>query len=363
MTLLSKLVHKITTPGALRSVIPLLLLTMVKPSSAQTEEQIYQEYYESWYQIELIVFERIQRAAADPEAWPKTVSLSYPENVQFLFEEGELPEDEQPTPGQIEDPANNSVLLEKLADTESKNDPLNKKIIDSIKQSEIERITPKEKPFILLGSSLRAMNYEARVLSRDPAMRVLFHEIWRQPFSSQEEALPILITGGELFDQNFELEGTITLHLARYLHINTNLWLSQFEANFGQAIEHWPILPMRPEPAKPLTEEEIALELAQSNEQYDIDSSSVGNWRMDLKENTSSLNFNTNEQGSDNLNLFGDYNNLTEKPFLVKQIVAMKQKRRMRSGELHYLDHPRLGVIIRIDQYDPKPPSSEEDSE
>ncbi len=28
--------------------------------------------------------------------------------------------------------------------------------------------------------------------------------------------------------------------------------------------------------------------------------------------------------------------------------VALRQSRRMRSGELHYLDHPRLGVLVRV---------------
>ena len=29
--------------------------------------------------------------------------------------------------------------------------------------------------------------------------------------------------------------------------------------------------------------------------------------------------------------------------------MALTESRRMRSGELHYLDHPKLGVVVRID--------------
>jgi hypothetical protein len=28
--------------------------------------------------------------------------------------------------------------------------------------------------------------------------------------------------------------------------------------------------------------------------------------------------------------------------------VLLQQRRRMRSGELHYIDHPLLGVVVRI---------------
>ena len=29
----------------------------------------------------------------------------------------------------------------------------------------------------------------------------------------------------------------------------------------------------------------------------------------------------------------------------------MQAHRRMRSGELHYIDHPLMGVLLRIDRY------------
>jgi hypothetical protein len=29
----------------------------------------------------------------------------------------------------------------------------------------------------------------------------------------------------------------------------------------------------------------------------------------------------------------------------------MQQRRRMRSGELHYLDHPLLGLLIKVSRY------------
>ena len=40
--------------------------------------------------------------------------------------------------------------------------------------------------------------------------------------------------------------------------------------------------------------------------------------------------------------------------YFVAATHRMIQARRMRSSELHYLDHPLFGVIVRINRYDPE---------
>ena len=40
----------------------------------------------------------------------------------------------------------------------------------------------------------------------------------------------------------------------------------------------------------------------------------------------------------------------------------MQSKRRMRSGKLHYLDHPVLGVIFKAERYEPPVPEPEEEA-
>lgn len=39
----------------------------------------------------------------------------------------------------------------------------------------------------------------------------------------------------------------------------------------------------------------------------------------------------------------------TDEPMIPSGFMELHESRRMRSGELHYLDHPKLGVIVRID--------------
>ena len=42
-----------------------------------------------------------------------------------------------------------------------------------------------------------------------------------------------------------------------------------------------------------------------------------------------------------------------ELEYIAKDIAHMSETRRMRSGEIHYLDHPRFGVLITIEPTDP----------
>jgi hypothetical protein len=40
------------------------------------------------------------------------------------------------------------------------------------------------------------------------------------------------------------------------------------------------------------------------------------------------------------------------------RVYRMQQSRRMRSGELHYLDHPVFGLAVRVTPYEPPKPAS-----
>ena len=141
--------------------------------------------------------------------------------------------------------------------------------------------------------------------------RFLKHLIWQQAMLPEEAQDYIYIRGGnsypleddvtlmsmssvsatktdlEPLGQN-ELEGIIRIHLSRYLHIKTDLWFTQFVQN------------------------------------------DAGECKID-------------ESPED-----------AEKPLPPKLGYTplihfdLKQNRRMRSNELHYLDHPRFGMLIRI---------------
>lgn len=377
-------------------------------------EEIFNEYFKDWYQIEIIVFERIEKNSDDPELWPVDITLDYIPPFDFLIDpNAEKTEDDDidalkidtEESGTAEDipGENNSDLLLTLKQSDL-DDPLNKKYRDAIEKAELDRLTPKEQPMTLLEEELKSLTEEAHIIGRNPYMRLLNHSVWRQGLKSGDQAPHIVITGGDEFGEHFELEGSIKLHLSRYLHIQTNLWLSQFEANIDQENEHWPTLPLRPRPqikvnleseeteemnSEPEGEQEQnkaeqnsemglasqsddkatengAEEITNSAELPTLNDDSLQSFLGENRQEFESPGYNNQDFGlgykSETNGTFGESTNRlvsefeseTETPYVTTQIVSLKQKRRMRSGELHYIDHPKLGILITLSKYEPQ---------
>ena len=47
---------------------------------------------------------------------------------------------------------------------------------------------------------------------------------------------------------------------------------------------------------------------------------------------------------------------LQENQYSVERTVVLRQHRRMRSNELHYIDHPLFGLLVRITPYETAKP-------
>ena len=153
--------------------------------------------------------------------------------------------------------------------------------------------------FSILAPNARMLNLQANTLSKG-SYSLLYHQAWRQMIYGRKTN--IAISGGKKFNGHQELEGSIALSVGQFLRIQTNLWLTQF-VPAGTNITHpapthptpalkWPALPSMP--------------------------------------NTS------NSEG--------------DKPngYLINRIVKLNQERSMRSNEVHYIDHPLLGIIVKI---------------
>jgi hypothetical protein len=142
-----------------------------------------------------------------------------------------------------------------------------------------------------LPLSARMLNAQTRSIHRSSAFRLLHHDAWIQPIATADKS--ILIQAGEQYGDAFELDGTIALRVSRYLHVETQLWFTSFQ----RVAEDIPLSQFSQQP-----ERYKKLLLAESR----------------------------------------------KNAFITEQTFLLKQSRRMRSGETHYLDHPRFGVMIRI---------------
>lgn len=158
--------------------------------------------------------------------------------------------------------------------------------------------------FNSLSNSKRTLKSAAQRIKASADLRLLSHLAWRQPVLDRKQAQAILIKTGKQFDSEFELEGTITISRGRYLHARTDLYFSEFEPMKSRQELDWTVF------------EDDQLDFGQRE------------WNADL-----------NQQAS------------TATQFVRSATANLKQSRRMRSEELHYIDHPLFGMLVQITPY------------
>lgn len=120
---------------------------------------------------------------------------------------------------------------------------------------------------------------------------VMHHGKWLQPVPPRDSAAPMLIQLG-VPDTTFELEGSVSVTLGRFLHFATQVWLQKTPPEAQSA---------------PATEGETAGEAERRSADTPSSSADAAGY------------------------------------------VLLSESRRMRPGELHYLDHPWLGILVRIE--------------
>ncbi len=181
-----------------------------------------------WYQVEILVFKR-SFETANNELWDKDLRLSYPENTRY-----------------------------------------------------IQKTLPNAAHY------LGGHNY---TLKKSGQYEVLFHNAWNQQMWKKDESPAFVIRGGASYGTHRELEGTIRIHIGRYLHVTTDLWLSDFISKTSA-----------------------------------ITSSGSG---LSLPRLPNAVSASTGG-------------------FYPSRIVALRETRRMRSKETHYIDHPLMGVLVHM---------------
>lgn len=146
-------------------------------------------------------------------------------------------------------------------------------------------------PFIALGSN--AGNFAAmnRNLQNSPNHRLLYHAVWRQAVLNRSQATAVFVRGGDDYGDHSELEGSLTMSFnVNRVVVDALLWRSVFSNRDTSGGWHLPPSPF------PVSDTEVA--------RYGIE-----------------------------------------------QVYRFSQSRPMISNELHYLDHPALGLLIEVRPY------------
>lgn len=311
-------------------------LSLAEQSYAQdSNEQIStEEPAQQWYQVEVVIFASNDMESGLDERWPEELGLQYPANSTHI----------SPSLDRIEPTL---TAEENLADTAFISTETNQPQASEAAPA----LTHQTQPLIAF-SQLQAdqleLNEAATNIAKQYDFRPLFHKAWSQTINNRENATSIIITGGEAYDDHFELEGSIKISVERYLHINTDLWLNQFVSKAGQEQPSWPVLPAIPAQIIETNSSELLLgdsTMLRESEQATNDSNLV---LADAIEQPPAIDL----LSEANLALEQQLTLLTESQYAVEKTVVMRQHRRMRSKELHYIDHPLFGMLIKIVPYE-----------
>lgn len=224
-----------------------------------------------------------------------------------------------------------------------------------------------------LQAAPNQLNNKVAALNADPSYQVLFHKTWRQVLQEQRDAPAVLINGGALDGAHHQLEGSVTMSVSRYLHLSTDLWLSEWltpienprfsdtPEEFGRDTNALDIDSQASGiavPAQPRTTVTMASQLA-GDEPIDLMPAVAATQSQDYGYTASSdpaepASINSDFQVSDNpSNVLtaeqGENNRVVEpQEKLAARVAVLKEERRLRSGELHYIDHPKLGILIEV---------------
>ncbi|HVK99785.1 MAG TPA: CsiV family protein, partial [Dongiaceae bacterium] len=104
-------------------------------------------------------------------------------------------------------------------------------------------------------------------------------------------ALPVRVTGGNKYGVHYRLDGSVRLITSQTLHLETNLWLGDYAAQPGSA----------PAPAHEFSAGDIDEQTAPVDAEY-----------------------------------------------VATRLINAHDSRAMNSGELHYMDHPVMGVLVKV---------------
>ncbi|PCI49567.1 MAG: hypothetical protein COB51_04070 [Moraxellaceae bacterium] len=164
----------------------------------------------------------------------------------------------------------------------------------------------------------------ANKLNKKFNTRVVYHKAWVQPLHPKKASTPLFIQAGDLFGKEYELEGTVILSVERYLHIDTDLRFSAFSED-QPLIQEWWL-----DSSSPPTLDQASY--------YDP----INGVGLPLIAQAEFTPFTEVFLGIE------DVYQAEDKQFMRTRQVQLKQSRRMKSKELHYLDHPHIGLLVKI---------------
>jgi len=217
----------------------------------------------------------------------------------------------------------------------------------NLPSSETQYVLVKTDPMVAsqlkrLPNSSLTLNKSFTAMTRSKEFEVLEFAGWKQPLIKNKKGIPLTIKAGEQFGEHYELEGQLTFRKNRYLHVKTDLYLANYKEGASRNLQEWLLedtfsasslssitgasnnIPetVTPSPEVIIEQPEIITTPPETN-----------------STDTETDAFPVAEEKAIN--------------YIASDIAHMNETRRMRSGEIHFLDHPKFGVLVTIEPTDP----------
>ena len=253
----------------------------------------------TWYQVELIIFSYDSEPSPTAELWRDDFNPVYPENTIILRS---LNSQQEILDAALESAIKNNKIVSDEAGqnaegTDAEIDP----------EIDIEK-----DPYILLPDNEWQLSNEAKRLERASGIRIMEHIAWRQPVDERKKSHPILIQAGQQYGLSFEVEGLVTVTENRHLHVDTNLFFSKYKLELFDNSLDWSSL------NTPATEPEQSIDLT-----------------------------NTSISTVENSVFFEN----SEPQHQREYTSELKHIRRLRADEIHYIDHPLFGLLVKVSSH------------
>ncbi|MFT7185031.1 MAG: hypothetical protein ACI84K_000403 [Pseudohongiellaceae bacterium] len=148
-------------------------------------------------------------------------------------------------------------------------------------------------------------------VSKSRELRIYSTGSWQQAIRRGQKLPPLKITGGQSYDngKRFQLEGKLQIRRERYMHAEINVFLADFTPLPYSDLKNWFFEP--------------------DTTKWPI------NWLLQPFAHQSPI---LNEVGES---------------LIPKNVIHFEQSRRIKDTEIHYIDHPALGLIITIKEIEP----------
>ena len=357
----------------LRSFAGLYLSLFAVAAQAEVPEDLA----ENWYRTEVLIFVREDADSRFAEQWDPLPTLEYPRQHRYLLDpavaDRRLQESQSYAstidsrgiqtlivPAPIEEvldhsrpdalttppddldiliAAENETDLTAMANLQPSQDPNNPQLDPNSPELDLDSPVI-ALPYELLDNDQLEFRAQARSLRRQ-GNRVLFHGSWWAMLDEADQTPALIMDrSGDMDSLDWPaLQGSLQVYRSRYLHIVLDLWLN----TQGEYLpEGWQIAP----PPLPPT----------SLRAQTLSGSTINPWapatsiddlfgEVPMPDDIESLPSSDSPDGSD-IALDEDDDSAAAYPW--RHAIVHRQSRRMRSKEIHYLDHPVIGVIVKV---------------